>query len=190
MMAARLRRVFFLLILAAAPSHAAEPRWQGSADGSRLDFSAWYEGEEIPGRFSRFDVTLTTDDATGEPIGLTVRIDVTSADMNDDEINRELAEPEWFDSAAFPGARFVADDISASDGGYVATGRLRIKDVEQPLEVPFAWQPAGGRAMLNGSVDLSRLAWRVGVGEWSSEASLADRVRVRFEVELQAVPAE
>ena len=190
MMAARLHCVFFLLILAAVSSHAAEPRWLGSADGSRLDFSAWYEGEEIPGRFSRFDVTLTTDAATGEPSGLAVRIDVASADMNDDEVNRELAEPEWFDSTAFPAAQFVADDISAADGGYLAAGRLRIKDVERPLEVPFAWQPAGERAMLSGSVDLSRLAWRVGVGEWSSEASLADRVRVRFEVELQAVPAE
>ena len=189
-MAAWLRGVIILLILASASSRAAQPQWQGSAEGSRLDFSAWYEGEEIPGRFSRFDVSLTTEAATGEPIGLTVEIDLSSADMNDDEINRELAEPEWFDTAAFPAARFIADSIGPSAAGYLATGRLRIKDVERSLEVPFAWRPAGDRAVLTGSVDLSRLAWRVGVGEWSSEASLADRVRVRFEVELSAVPTQ
>lgn len=187
-MPAFLRGVFALLILAATPLPAADPQWQSRAESSALGFSAWYEGEEIPGRFSRFGVSLTTDAATGKPVALTVEIDVTSADMNDDEINRALAEPEWFDTATFPAARFVAENIRPAEAGYLAAGRLRIKDVERSLEAPFAWRPDGDRATLSGSIDLSRLAWEIGIGEWSSDASLADRVRVRFEVELFAVP--
>ena len=187
-MSAHSRVVLALLSIATAGSLAADPQWRSAAEGSKLGFSAWYEGEEIPGRFSRLDVSLTTDAASGEPIALTVEIDVTSADMGDDEINRELAEPEWFNSGAFPTARFVADDIRPSDAGYVAAGGLRIKDAERPLEVPFAWQTNGGRGTLTGSAELSRLAWGVGTGEWSSDASLAEKVRVTFEVELFAVP--
>jgi polyisoprenoid-binding protein YceI len=177
-----------LLTLATAGSLAADPQWRSEPDGSELAFSAGYEGEEIPGRFSRFGVSVTTDATTGEPTALAVEIDVASADMRDDEINRELAQPEWFAAAAFPTARFVAEDIRPVGQGYLATGRLQIKGVERPLEVPFAWRPEVDKAVLAGSVDLSRLAWQIGVGEWSSDASLADRVQVSFRIELFAVP--
>jgi polyisoprenoid-binding protein YceI len=187
-MSAHLHCLSALLIIAATPVVAADAHWQSSIESSELSFSAWYEGEEIPGRFSRFSVTLTTDAATGEPVALSVEIDVASADMNDDEINRELAEPEWFDSAAFPAARFAAANIQPSGAGYMAAGRLRIKDIERLLEVPFDWRTDGDLATLTGSVELSRLAWQVGVGEWSSDASLAERVRVKFDLQLLAVP--
>ena len=187
-MSAYLRGVLTLLTIATAASLAADPQWRSAAEASELRFSAWYEGEEVPGRFSRFGVDLTTDAASGEPVALTVEIDATSADMGDDQINRELAEPEWFNSGAFPTARFVANDIQPSDAGYVAAGGLRIKDVERPLEVTFTWRTDGDRAALKGSVDLSRLAWQVGTGEWSSDASLAEKVRVTFEIKLSAVP--
>jgi polyisoprenoid-binding protein YceI len=105
--------------------------------------------------------------------------------MNDGEVNQELAEPEWFGTAAYPAARFVSDDIVPADGGFLARGQLRIKGVERPLEVPFAWRPDGRQGRLTGAVELSRLAWQVGAGEWASDASLADRVRVSFDVDMQ-----
>lgn len=188
-MRAHLRGVLVLLIVAASPTAAATGlRWQSQADGSELNFSAWYEGEEIPGRFSRFAVQLTTDDSTGKPATLTVEVEAGSADMSNEEINQELAEPDWFDSASFPAARFLSEDIAASPGGYLAAGHLQLKGVERPLQVPFAWRREGERATLSGSVDLSRLAWQVGGGEWASDASLADRVRVSFEIRM--VPAD
>jgi polyisoprenoid-binding protein YceI len=188
-MRAHRRAALALLIAAASPTAAASDLlWHSQAEGSELNFSAWYEGEEIPGRFSRFAVQLTTDDSTGEPAALTVEVEVGSADMSDAEINQELAEPDWFDSASFPAARYLSDDIAASAGGYVAAGRLLLKGVERPLQVPLAWRREGERATLSGSVDLSRLAWQVGGGEWASDASLKDRVRVSFEIRM--VPAD
>ena len=187
-MRAHLRAVLVLLVVASPTAAATGLTWQSQADGSELNFSAWYEGEEIPGRFSRFAVQLTTDDSTGEPAALTVEVEVGSADMSDAEINQELAEPDWFDSASFPAARYISDDITASAGGYVAAGRLLLKGVERPLQVPLAWRREGERATLSGSVDLSRLAWQVGGGEWASDASLKDRVRVSFEIRM--VPAD
>lgn len=187
-MRAHLRAVLVLLVVASPAAAATGLTWQSQADGSELNFSAWYEGEEIPGRFSRFAVQLTTDDSTGEPAALTVEVEVGSADMSDAEINQELAEPDWFDSESFPAARFLGEDIAASADGYVAAGRLQLKGVERSLQVPFAWRREGEQATLSGSVDLSRLAWQVGGGEWASDASLADRVRVSFEIRM--VPAD
>ena len=113
---------------------------------------------------------------------------MASADMNDGEINQELAGPDWFHTPDYPSARFVSDDIVAADEGFRARGQLRIKDIERALEVPFAWRRDGDRGRLHGAVTLSRLAWGVGAGEWASDASLSDPVLVRFDVELY--PAE
>jgi polyisoprenoid-binding protein YceI len=184
-MGAGLKTTLALLITAVALPAVAETQWESRADGSELRFSAWYEGEEIPGRFGRFSVRLGTGAADGEPISLTVEVRMSSADMNDGEVNQELAEPEWFGTAAHPAARFVSEDIVPADGGFLARGQLQIKDVERPLDVPFAWLPDGRKGSLTGAVELSRLAWRVGAGEWASDASLADRVRVSFDVDMQ-----
>lgn len=179
-----------LALLVALPlsSAAADSQWLSVARDSELRFAARYEGEEIPGRFARFEVRLTADAGTGEPTALAVEVDMGSADMNDDEINEELSGPDWFAAARFPDARFIADDIRSRGDGFVASGRLRIRDIEQSLEVPFTWRPDGERSVLTGSVDLPRLAWQVGIGEWAEDDSLADRVTVAFDVVLIREP--
>ncbi len=158
--------------------------WRSETDGSELRFAARYEGEEIPGRFARFYVQITTESAGGAPRTLIVEVAVASADMNDPEINEELSEPDWFDAGSFPVARFESDEIRRSAEGYYAAGRLRIKGIEQALTVPFTWQLDGRGANLSGSVELSRLAWAVGSGEWANDSRLEDRVQVAYSVNL------
>lgn len=161
--------------------------WTSVAAESELRFSAYYEGEELFGQFAAFSVELDTDDATGQPIALTVEVNTASADMNDREINAEIAEPEWFDVRAFPLARFECREIRRAAGDYSAAGVLRLKGIERPLEIPLTWQRDGSTAVLSGSIRLSRSDWHIGTGEWANDASLSDRVDVDWRVHL--VPA-
>jgi polyisoprenoid-binding protein YceI len=168
---------------------AAEPgQWTSVAADSELAFSAYYEGEELPGRFASFDVRLETDEGSGMPVALFVQVRTASADMKDREINAEIVEPEWFDAAAFPDATFESRDIRPADSGFLARGCLRIKGVEQALEIPLEWAQADGTAILSGTSTLSRQAWQVGTGEWANNASLSDRVDLRYRVTL--LPAD
>jgi polyisoprenoid-binding protein YceI len=178
------------LILLLAPQWlSADPgQWSSLAAESELRFSAYYEGEELGGRFTAFNVTLETKGEAGEPAALLVEVQTASADMSDREVNAEIAEPEWFDVQAFPVASYESRDIRPAESGFFANGRLRIKGIEQALQIPLEWTREGDRATLTGSVRLSRLDWQVGTGEWSNNASLADRVHVRWRVTL--VPAD
>lgn len=175
-----------LLLLAPAALRAAN--WISVTADSELRFAAYYEGERLPGRFESFTVSLKTAAGADAPTALTVEVDTGSADMNDREINAEIDEPEWFAVEAFPAARFESDEIRPSAEGYVAAGRLRLKGVERPLEIPLSWSRDGDSARLSGSIRMSRQAWRIGTGEWSGDASLSDRVDVEWRVRL--VPAE
>jgi polyisoprenoid-binding protein YceI len=162
-------------------------QWSSVAADSQLTFSAYYEGEELPGRFAAFDVRLEVDEASGNPCALFVQVEVGTADMNDREINAEIVEPAWFDAQAFPDASYESREIRPAEDGFLARGRLRIKGIEQSLELPLDWRQEGGTATLSGSVTLSRQAWQVGTGEWSNNASLSDRVDVRYRVTLAPV---
>ena len=125
------------LLLVTAMAQAQETHWTSRAADSELGFSAWYEGEELPGRFERFEARLQLDEASGEPRALTVEVEVGSADMNDREINEELGEPDWFDSAAFPRAVFSSSAIRRDGTDYLANGRLRLKGIDKALEIPL-----------------------------------------------------
>lgn len=163
-------------------------QWSSQTADRELAFSAWYEGEELVGHFTKFSVRIELDEAGGDPRLLTVEVDLGSADMNDREVNEELAEPEWFDSRSYPLAVFTSREIRRAGSGYLANGTLRLKNTEQSVEIPLDWKRDGNSATVSGAVVLSRRAWQVGSGEWASETSLADRVELRYRVALSPEP--
>lgn len=177
-----------LLLGAAAVADARAAEWRSADEGSELLFTAYYEGEALAGRFQRFRVALETDDETGEPRSLVVEVQTGSADMRDREINEEIGEPDWFDVETFPTARYESQTFHAQDTRYMATGRLRLKGVERALEIPLELEFAEGAGRLTGAVRLSRLDWQIGTGEWSNDASLSERVDLRWNVRLLATP--
>jgi polyisoprenoid-binding protein YceI len=159
-------------------------QWRSTAATSELAFSAWWEGTELPGRFADFTARVQLDETGTDPIALTVEVKVGSADMNDREINAELVEPDWFNVASFPLAVFTSNQIRRGESGYLARGTLRLKGIERPLEIPLDWRRDGDSATLAGTATLSRQDWQVGAGEWASNASLSDRVELRYRVVL------
>ena len=176
-----------LLLTATQLAHAEEPQWLSRTGPGELAFSAWYEGEELTGNFADFSARAARDVA-GAPTALVVEVNVVSADMNDREVNEELAEQEWFDTASFPVAVFTSDEIRTTEHGYVAVGHLRLKGIERALNVPIEWEPSEEAVTLSGSVAISRRDWQVGTGEWDSDARLADRVELRYNVTVAPEP--
>ncbi|MGH8802032.1 MAG: YceI family protein, partial [Casimicrobiaceae bacterium] len=68
---------------------------------------------------------------------------------------------------------------------YVATGMLRLKGVEQPVEVPFAWTDAGDGATMEGRFTIKRAPYGIGVGEWASTKVIGPDVTVKFSITLR-----
>jgi len=160
-----------------------EVSWVSRPDTSELAFAAWFDGEKLPGKFNAFRARMITGES-GDPAALTVQVELASADMNDREVNAELAEPDWFHTAAFPRAEFSSDRIRPAESGFVAVGHLRLKGIERALEIPLDWQRTGDAATLSGTVLLSRRQWQIGGGEWAEEARLEDRVELRYTVDM------
>jgi polyisoprenoid-binding protein YceI len=174
-----------LLALAVQAVHAAD--WRTVSAASKLEFAATFEKAPAPGVFKQFDVRMRFDPTKAEGGALEVAIDVASADMVSADVNKAIAGEEWFDFARFPKAEFRSTDIRNAGGNrYVARGTLSLKGVQQPVEVPFSWNPsADGSAGMDGEFTVKRSAFSIGTGEWKATDVIGPDVKVKFHVVLR-----
>jgi polyisoprenoid-binding protein YceI len=168
----------------AGPALAAD--WKMDPAPSRLEFIATFEKTAAPGVFKEFDTRLRFDPDKPEAGKLDVTVKVTSADMRNGDVNRAIRGPEWFDYARFPQAEFHAEDIRrVAPGRYLARGVLTLKGMKKELEVPFTWQESANVATMEGDLNVERLPFGIGTGEWANGNTIGLDVRVKFSVRLR-----
>lgn len=175
-------------LLAPASVRAQAQAW--TPDGEALlAFRGSYQGEAFEGRFARFapQVRLDPDDLAGS--GIEVDIELASAATGVEDYDSTMQSAEFFDSARFPTARFVARNLRAQGEGYLADAELTLRDRTVPLAFPFTFAIDGERAVLAAQVVLKRLDFDVGTGEWADTALIANEVEVRVELPLRRATA-
>jgi polyisoprenoid-binding protein YceI len=174
-------------LLALAPRFATGADWKMDPAGSKLEFIATFEKAPAPGVFKEFDTSLRRFDPE-RPAGasLDVLVKVTSADMSNADVNKEIRGKDWFDYAGFPQAEFHSTDLRRTGTSrYLARGTLSLKGAKQPVDVPFTWTPSPGGAAMEGELVLKRGAFGIGLGEWAASDVIGADVRVKFKVKLR-----
>ena len=184
-----MRRWFLSAAMSVLVSTAAQASdWVMEAATSRLEFAASFEGNAAPGVFKEFQTRAHFDSERLGESRLDVTIVVKSADMNSADINKAIAEPDWFDFARFPQAEFHSVEIrNSAPSRYVARGTLKLKGVQQPVEVPFSWSESAGAARMEGEFIVKRNAFGIGTGEWVSTKVIGPDVTIKFSVRLRKV---
>jgi len=156
-------------------------------DGSKLGFTASWEGNEFDGVFHHFDAAITFDPADLAGSCFDVKVDVTSADTQSSDRDEGLADPDWFDYKQYPQATFVTSSFKAVDNGhYEAAGMLTIKGVSKEITLPFAWEEHDNMAHLQGETVVVRTDFHIGEGEWAADDTVGFKVRVRVDLTLDA----
>lgn len=165
---------------AAAPSTAAQG-WTVEHAGSSLGFAGVADGAAFEGSFGHWEADIAFDPADLARSGVEVRIDMSSANSGDANRDTPLLDNNWFATALYPTATFKADTITASGSGYVAQGQLTIRDVTEPVSLPFTVAIEGDTAMVQGSVVIDRQKFKLGQGSWQ-DRSVANEVQVKVSI--------
>ncbi|MBX3725439.1 MAG: cytochrome b/b6 domain-containing protein [Xanthomonadales bacterium] len=175
-------------LLVSGTARAQAPSWVPEGEAV-LAFRGSYQGEAFEGRFARFtpQVRFDPDDLAGS--GIEVDIELASAATGIEDYDGTMQSAEFFDSARFPRARFVAGNLRTEGEGYLADAELTLRDRTVPLAFPFVFEIDGERAVLTAKVTLKRLDFGVGTGEWADTALIANEVEVRVELPLRRAPA-
>lgn len=190
MTAKRLGLPLVLLVASLSPAAAAEPAPWSLEAGSTLGWVARQSGAEVEGRFERFTAEIAFDPDDLEASRVAVEIDMVSVDSDASDRDQALVSKDLFDVEAFPSARFEAERFVHLEGeSYEAHGRLAIRDVVLELTLPFTLtiedhpeDPSAERARAVGAVEILRLDYGVGQGQWQDTSMVANEVLVTIDI--------
>ena len=162
-----------------AAAAAGPSRW-AVGKGSTLTFETAWSGSAISGRFERWTAEVLFSPDALDRSKVSVSIDMGSAVTGDAQRDAALPSGDWFDSAAHPKATFTAQRFEkVGEDRYVAHGRLTLKGVTKPADLPFRLKIDGDKAQVRGVISLDRTAYGVGQGEWSSTDQIPAKVSVQ-----------
>jgi polyisoprenoid-binding protein YceI len=158
------------------------------ADKSEVAYVATQMGVQVEGNFSRFDAQINLDPARLQTSSVAFSVDTSSVIFPSDEVLKELAKPDWFDTAHFPRAEFHSTRIRALESGrYEISGMLTIKGHAREVVVPVSLSRAGATTFASGTLTIKRLDFGIGRGEWSDTSLLEDPVQIKFKIALSGL---
>lgn len=170
-----MRRVLLALLL---PLSAFAADYHMDAAQSHLGFVGTVQGESFEGRFAAFSADIRFDPDALADSRFDVRIDLASADSQNEERDSTLKGEDFFAVERMPQAHYRAERFRRlDDGRFVADGELTLRGITHPVSLTFRWTP-GNPAQLQGEAELKRLDFGVGGGEWADEDTIANAVRV------------
>ena len=184
-----MKPIALMLTLAAAlpfSAHAVTYQ-QIQADQSTVTFAYQQMGVAMDGKFSRFTAQLNFDPANPAAAKATIDVDLSSIDTGSAEGDEEVAGKTWFNTAAFPTARFMASRVKAlGDHRYEVTGPLTIKGKTQDIVVPATFTAQGQTGVFAGGFTLRRADFAIGEGPWAAFDVVANEVQIQFRITANA----
>jgi len=173
------------LLLLAVPAFATD---YVQAPGSALTFAGKYQGEVFTGRFPGFTTRFSFDPAQLAKASLDVTIPLATATTGNDDYDDSLRGDDFFASAKFAQAHYVATKFRALGGNrYAADGTLSLHGVDKPVTLEFTWT-TGAKPVLAGKATVSRLAFGVGGGDWADTSLIPDAIAVATKVIFVPAP--
>jgi polyisoprenoid-binding protein YceI len=171
------------IALAPTLALAAPPAWTVDKAASHLTFSSSVSGAPFTGTFKRWDAAIHFDPKDLAHSDVAATIDIASATTGSGDRDAELPDQDWFWTSHFPKATFVAHGFTAAGPGrYAAAGVLTIRGVAKPLTLPFALAITGASAKMSAQVQLDRLAFGIGQGEWKATDTVPANVTVHIDL--------
>jgi polyisoprenoid-binding protein YceI len=181
------------LVAAQAPAKPAAPIASTSAQKivlaqSTIGFVSRQMGVPVEGKFTRFDVQSNFDPKSPQTSKVVLTIDLLSADLGNAETETELKKPGWFDSAKRPQATFTSSSIKAlGPNKFEMEGQLSIKGNSQRVVVPLTLSQKEALTTAEGAIQLKRIDYKIGDGDWNDVSIVANEVQVKFKLALSGV---
>lgn len=137
----------------------------------------------VQGRFKKFTAQVVFDEKNLAASKAEIEVDLASIDTGSAEADAEVGKKAWFNTSAFPAARFSSGSVtSPGPGKFEARGKLSIKGIGKDIVAPFTVKRAGDVATYEGGFILKRLQFTIGDGPWSDTDTVADDVQVKFRI--------
>ncbi|KJC43159.1 hypothetical protein UB31_13540 [Bradyrhizobium sp. LTSP849] len=163
----------------------AATRWIPVTAASRIEFEVSQAGATVKGEFRRFSSDIAFDPNDLPSSKVRVEVDAASVSTGAEDRDRELPKSDWFDIARFPRAVFEAETFERTEKGFMARGTLSLRDVKQPVALPFTLDINGEIARMDAKLDLDRTTFGIGQGMWTASDMVGKTVSLTIHLEAK-----
>ncbi|MCG2578014.1 YceI family protein [Dechloromonas sp. XY25] len=178
-----MKKIILAVALASAFSAQAAEFTQVQPDKSAINFVYKQMGVAVDGKFKKFASQLTFDPAKPTAAKATFDVDLASVDTGAVEGDQEVAGKPWFNTKAFPTAKFVSGTVKPLGGNkYEVAGQLSIKGKTQDVVVPATFTAQGNTGVFDGSFTIRRADFSIGEGSWAKFDIVANDVLIKFRI--------
>ncbi|HTL80919.1 MAG TPA: YceI family protein [Bacteroidia bacterium] len=154
-------------------------KWNVDVTNAKIHFSVPKGNKE--GTLGGLVATVDFDAAHPELAQIKATIDVNTINTGIDKLNEHLKTPDFFDAKNHPLITFTAESVAKTDTGFVAMGKLAMRDSIHEVSIPFNYiTDDKGNATMKGRLDL--YSGDYGVGKKSPTGN--DEVIIDIEVPL------
>jgi len=144
-------------------------------------------GVAMQGAFKKFTGQLRFDPAAPAAAKSTIEVELASVDTGSSEGDTEVATKTWFDTKAFPRARFESGSVKALGGNkYEVAGKLTIKGKTVDVVVPATFAAQGKTGVFEGRLTIRRGDFSIGEGAWKAFDIVANDVVIQFRLTAAA----
>jgi hypothetical protein len=179
-----MRALLFAALLISTPALAGpNDPWTIDSAKSRIEFNAAQIGKIVSGRIKSWTGTIVLDPANLAAARIEIRMDMKSATAGTTDVDQLMLGKEFLDVAKTPEARFVSTGVTSKGGDrYEARGKLTLRDTTKDVVLPFTLTLRDTQASARGRIEIKRLDYGVGRGEWASTNVVADEVTIDIAV--------
>ena len=178
-----MKKILLAISLATAFSAQAAEYSQVQTDKSAIAFVYKQMGVAVDGKFRKFVSQLNFDPAKPTAAKATFEVDLASVDTGAPEGDQEVAGKPWFNTKAFPTAKFVSTGVKPLGGNkYEVAGQLSIKGKTQDVVVPATFTAQGNSGVFDGSFTIRRADFSIGEGAWAKFDIVANDVLIKFRI--------
>jgi polyisoprenoid-binding protein YceI len=143
---------FLVLLLCSAFTLA--KKWKAATENCRVSF-------ELPaihkqGSFGNLKAEIEFDEQHLPEARISASIDVSTIRVGNEKHEAHLKSADFFYAEKYPVISFVSTAIAKEEIGFIARGKLTMKDSTRSLDLPFTYQETEkGKALFSGTIALN-----------------------------------
>ncbi len=156
---------------------------------SAVGFSIRHFVSKVPGKFAKFEGTITVDRANLAQSSAEATIEIASIDTSNQKRDDHLRSPDFFEAAKFPRMTFKSTSWKKTgENTYDVVGNLTLKDVTKPVTLKvtaLGFGPGMGGAQLSGweaTTTIDKKQWNM-KDPAMLDAALGDDVTITINIE-------
>ena len=164
-------RTFLPLSIALLAAPVAAQDWTIDTDASRVGFVTQAFGGSVEGEFTDYEAAITLDPSDLANARIEARVGTASGSTGNGQLDDSMLSEEGLAPQSHAAARFLSEDIRATDTGYEAHGTLSIRGTDQAVVLPFSLTIEDDRAVADAELEIARTDYGVGASGWGDTAA-------------------